>query len=65
MIQLLGYCSFWAMLSLVASGIIAIISFGIFYIVIMALINIPFSLFVYFSYKLGKIQSQKHFAKEI
>lgn len=49
--KFLAYCFFWAVLSLISSGTIAMISFGILMIVVIALVNIPVFLFFYFAYK--------------
>lgn len=54
MIKLMAYVSFWAFLSLISSGMIAFVSWGILLIVAVALINIPIFLFIYCSYKMGK-----------
>lgn len=52
------YFSFWAILSLISSGMIAVVSAGILLIVAGVLMNIPLFLFIYCSIKMGKFQEK-------
>jgi len=63
MIKFMAYFIFWAILSLTSSGMIAIISGGILFIVAVVLINIPIFLFIYCSYKMAKPLNEEEFSE--